>query len=125
MLRPWWPLAWIFHTPSHHRVHHASNPANVGCNFGGVLIVFDRLFETCADGRAGVPIRYRLSTSLHRVNPLHLALHAWPQPGRALRQAPGWRESLSIACGLPPPPPGPNTAGASTPRPGRHSGSSG
>ena len=36
----------IFNTPSNHRVHHASNPRYIDKNFGGVLIVWDRLFGT-------------------------------------------------------------------------------
>jgi sterol desaturase/sphingolipid hydroxylase (fatty acid hydroxylase superfamily) len=39
------PLEWILNTAGHHRVHHASNPEYLDVNFGGVLIVFDRLFD--------------------------------------------------------------------------------
>ena len=57
------PLEWILNTPTHHRVHHAVNGACLDKNFGGVLIVFDRLFgtfaacpnEPLAYGLAGVP----------------------------------------------------------------------
>lgn len=37
------PLEWLLSTPSHHRVHHHRY---VHKNFGGVLIVWDRLFGT-------------------------------------------------------------------------------
>jgi sterol desaturase/sphingolipid hydroxylase (fatty acid hydroxylase superfamily) len=40
------PLEWIFVTPSNHRVHHARNPEYIDKNYGGVLIIFDRLFGT-------------------------------------------------------------------------------
>lgn len=40
------PLEWIFNTPSHHRVHHGSNPEYVDKNFGGILIIWDRCFGT-------------------------------------------------------------------------------
>lgn len=36
----------IFNTPSHHRVHHASNPLYLDCNYGGTLIIWDRLLGT-------------------------------------------------------------------------------
>lgn len=36
----------VFNTPSHHRVHHGSNPEQIDRNFGGVLIVWDKLFGT-------------------------------------------------------------------------------
>src|SRR3546814_12853394 len=36
----------VLNTPSHHRVHHGANPAQIDRNFGGVLIIWDRLFGT-------------------------------------------------------------------------------
>uniref|UniRef100_A0A8C4Z212 Transmembrane protein 195 n=1 Tax=Gadus morhua TaxID=8049 RepID=A0A8C4Z212_GADMO len=40
------PLEWILNTPSHHRVHHGRNLYCIDKNYGGVLIVWDRLFGT-------------------------------------------------------------------------------
>jgi hypothetical protein len=37
---------YIFDTPSNHRVHHGRNPQYIDKNYGGVLIIFDRLFGT-------------------------------------------------------------------------------
>ncbi len=37
---------YIFNTPSHHRVHHGRNPYCIDKNFGGLLIIWDRLFGT-------------------------------------------------------------------------------
>lgn len=42
------PLEWILSTPSNHRVHHAVNPAYIDKNYGGILIVYDRIFGTYA-----------------------------------------------------------------------------
>ena len=42
----WAPIEWIMVTPSHHRVHHASNVAYLDRNMGMVLIIWDRLFGT-------------------------------------------------------------------------------
>lgn len=42
------PLEAVLNTPRHHAVHHASNPACIDRNFGGMLIVFDRMFGTFA-----------------------------------------------------------------------------
>lgn len=50
------PLQWLFNTPRQHRLHLAGNPECVDGNFGGVLVVFDRLFGTYADGP---PSRFR------------------------------------------------------------------
>ena len=55
-------LGWlegIFNTPSNHRVHHARNPEYLDANFGGVLVVFDRLFGTYIPERDDVPLRLR------------------------------------------------------------------
>ncbi len=40
------PLEWILNTPSHHRVHHGIDPKYIDKNYGGMFIVFDRLFGT-------------------------------------------------------------------------------
>ena len=71
------PLEWVFNTPSHHRVHHASNPEYLDCNYGGVLIVFDRLFGSFVEERDDIVPRYGLSTPLHSYNPLWIAVHEW------------------------------------------------
>lgn len=76
------PIEWVFNTPSHHRVHHASNPRYLDKNFGGVLIVFDRWFGTFAREHAGDPCRYGLTTPLKSRNPLKLALNEWYELAR-------------------------------------------
>ena len=40
------PIEWLFNTPSHHRVHHASNQKYLDTNYGGILILWDRMFGT-------------------------------------------------------------------------------
>jgi sterol desaturase/sphingolipid hydroxylase (fatty acid hydroxylase superfamily) len=40
------PLEWVFNTPSHHRVHHGSDPEYLDKNYAGMLIVWDRMFGT-------------------------------------------------------------------------------
>src|SRR5271154_1425604 len=40
------PIELVFNTPSHHRVHHGSNRQYLDKNYGGILIVWDRLFGT-------------------------------------------------------------------------------
>jgi sterol desaturase/sphingolipid hydroxylase (fatty acid hydroxylase superfamily) len=85
------PLEWVLNTPSHHRVHHAANPEYRDKNFGGVLIVFDRLFGTFAAERPDVPIRYGLVVPLRSYNPLWIAFHEFVGLGQDLWQAHGWR----------------------------------
>jgi sterol desaturase/sphingolipid hydroxylase (fatty acid hydroxylase superfamily) len=57
------PVEWIFNTPSHHRVHHASNNEYLDRNYGGILIVWDRLFNTYAYKYPRTPISYGLSVT--------------------------------------------------------------
>lgn len=79
------PLEWVFNTPSHHRAHHGSNPEYLDCNFGGVLIVYDRLFGSFVAERDDVPPRFGLTTPLNSYNPVKIAFHEWLNLGRDLR----------------------------------------
>jgi sterol desaturase/sphingolipid hydroxylase (fatty acid hydroxylase superfamily) len=81
------PLEWVLNTPSHHRVHHAANPEYLDRNYGGVLIVFDRLFGTFAEERDDVPCRYGLVTPLHSNNPVWIAFHEYAALARDLWRA--------------------------------------
>jgi sterol desaturase/sphingolipid hydroxylase (fatty acid hydroxylase superfamily) len=68
----------IFNTPSHHRVHHGSVPDQMERNFGGVLIVWDRLFGTFVDERDAGAISYGVSyRKPQTLNPLRLNLDEW------------------------------------------------
>lgn len=71
---PRW-FEFVFNTPSHHRVHHGSNPKQIDTNFAGVLIIWDRIFGTFVDEKDAGEIRYgvdfRPATSL---NPFRLVL---------------------------------------------------
>ncbi len=97
------PLEWVLNTPSHHRVHHAANPEYRDRNFGGVLIVFDRLFGTFAAERDDVPCRYGLVAPLHSYNPVWIAFHEFVALGRDLWQARGWRARRQTLITLPEP----------------------
>lgn len=78
-------LEWVLNTPAHHRVHHASNAAYLDRNYGGVVIVFDRLFGTFAEERADEPIRYGLVGERRGDNPIRIALAGWLSLARRLR----------------------------------------
>uniref|UniRef100_A0A8C6U458 Transmembrane protein 195 n=1 Tax=Neogobius melanostomus TaxID=47308 RepID=A0A8C6U458_9GOBI len=49
LIRDLGPLEWIFNTPKHHRVHHGRNEYCIDKNYGGILIIWDRLFGTFAE----------------------------------------------------------------------------
>jgi sterol desaturase/sphingolipid hydroxylase (fatty acid hydroxylase superfamily) len=97
----WAPIEWLFNTPAHHRVHHASNPEYLDCNYGGVLIVFDRLFGSFVSERADIALRYGLTTPLHSYNPLRIALHEWINLARDLAAARSWRTRWQALFGAP------------------------
>ncbi|MES2187138.1 MAG: sterol desaturase family protein [Pseudomonadota bacterium] len=77
-------LEYVFNTPSAHRVHHARNLEYLDANYGGVLIVFDRLFGTYRAERAGLPCRYGLVTPVATHNPLRIEFGRWAELGRDL-----------------------------------------
>nr|AKQ70966.1 fatty acid hydroxylase [bacterium enrichment culture] len=95
------PLEWVLNTPAHHRVHHASNPEYLDRNYGGVLIVFDRLFGTLAVERADTPLVYGLVKPLTTHNPLKIAFHAWWAMFRDLAHARSVREVFLTLLGPP------------------------
>jgi sterol desaturase/sphingolipid hydroxylase (fatty acid hydroxylase superfamily) len=95
------PLEWVFNTPSHHRVHHASNPEYLDRNYGGVLIIWDRLFGTFAAEQARTPIRYGLVHPVGSYNPIRIALHEWGAMVADVRRARSWRERLRQLFGRP------------------------
>ncbi len=74
------PLEWILNTPSHHRVHHGKNLQYLDRNYGGILIVWDRLFGTFEEEVE--PVRFGLT---HPVPVERGILHAF------------WHELVSIA----------------------------
>lgn len=98
------PLEWVLNTPAHHRVHHASNASCLDKNYGGVLIVFDRLFGTFAEAPKDEPLRYGLVGVKPSLNPLKIAFGEWMRMGRDLANAANWRERLKAVFAPPGPP---------------------
>jgi sterol desaturase/sphingolipid hydroxylase (fatty acid hydroxylase superfamily) len=99
---PGW-FEWIFNTPSHHRVHHASNVRYLDCNHAGVLIIWDRLFATFSAETKTDPPLYGLTKNIHTFNPAKVLLHEYVSLWRDVKrsasladkwnylwQAPGW-----------------------------------
>jgi alkylglycerol monooxygenase len=90
------PLEWIFVTPSNHRVHHARNPEYIDRNYGGVFIIWDRMFGTFADERADVPCVYGITTGLKSWNPLWANLHFWLDTAKLAWRTHSWGDKLRI-----------------------------
>jgi sterol desaturase/sphingolipid hydroxylase (fatty acid hydroxylase superfamily) len=94
-------LEYVLNTPSHHRVHHAANVEYLDRNYGGILIVWDRLFGTFVSERDDVPCRYGLVTPLRSNNPVIIAFHEWAALARDIWRARSWRERLMCVIGPP------------------------
>lgn len=95
------PLEWLLNTPSHHRVHHASNPEYLDRNYGGIVIFWDRLFGTFAAQQPQIPIVYGLVHPLHSLNPFRIAFHEWLAMARDFIRARSWRARLRQLFGRP------------------------
>jgi len=95
------PLDQILNTPSNHRVHHASNEIYLDKNFGGVLIIFDRLFGTYVAEEKDVPCRYGLVTPVDSANPIWIALHEWIAMAIDLTHSRNFHEALNYLFGHP------------------------
>ena len=72
-----WLVELVLVTPSHHRVHHATNARYLDANYGSVFIVWDRLFGTFVPESSEEPCRYGLTSDLGTFNPVRIALHEW------------------------------------------------
>ncbi|MDX5300298.1 MAG: sterol desaturase family protein [Gammaproteobacteria bacterium] len=89
-LHPW--IEAVFNTPSHHRVHHGRNPGYIDRNYGGVLIIWDRLFGTFVDEDALDPPEYGITTPVPSNHLLVLWTHEYADLFRAMRKpGPLWR----------------------------------
>lgn len=95
------PLEGVLNTPSHHRAHHSRDKAYLDCNFGGVLIVFDRLFGTFRAEPEGGGLTYGLVHGMDSRNPVRIALHEWGRMFADMRAARGIMSRLRIALGAP------------------------
>ena len=73
----WKPVELIFNTPSHHRVHHATNPRYLDANFAGTLIIWDRLFGTFVEELPEDMPRYGIVRNIGTFNPVRVAFHEW------------------------------------------------
>ena len=84
----------VMNTPSHHRVHHATNPRYLDRNYAGVFIVWDKMFGTFEPETREEPIRYGIVRQLGSFNLLWAVFHEWVSIAQDMWSAP-WRHKLS------------------------------
>jgi sterol desaturase/sphingolipid hydroxylase (fatty acid hydroxylase superfamily) len=86
------PIEFILNTPSHHRVHHASDRDYLDKNYAGILIIWDRLFGTYAD-ETHRPT-YGLTKNVDTFNPFRLQYYEYRAIIRDMRTSHSWRARL-------------------------------
>ncbi|WP_082896862.1 sterol desaturase family protein [Parasphingorhabdus sp.] len=86
----------VMNTPSHHRVHHATNPRYLDKNYAGILIIWDKMFGTFEAETADENIQYGIIKNLEGHNIFWAAFHEWVGMAQDLWSAP-WRHKLSYA----------------------------
>jgi sterol desaturase/sphingolipid hydroxylase (fatty acid hydroxylase superfamily) len=95
---PRW-FEFVFNTPSHHRVHHASDPEYLDKNFGGILIIWDRLFGSFREETFRPT--YGLTKNIESTNVLTLQYYEFGALWRDVRAARRIRDRLGYAFGPP------------------------
>ena len=84
----------VMNTPSHHRVHHATNPRYLDRNYAGVFIVWDKMFGTFEPEVKGEKIRYGIVKQLGSFNLFWALFHEWVGIVQDMWRAP-WKHKLS------------------------------
>ena len=87
-------IEFVMNTPSHHRVHHATNPRYLDRNYAGTFIIWDRMFGTFTEEVEGEKIRYGIVKQLGTFNLLWSVFHEWIGIAQDLWSAP-WRHKFS------------------------------
>jgi len=90
---PKW-YGWVFVTPSHHRVHHASNIPYLDKNMGMMFIIWDRMFCTFQEENIPEPIKYGLTKQPEDTGPVNILFHEWKALLRDMKKAPSFKAKL-------------------------------
>lgn len=93
-------LGWldeVFNTPSVHRVHHGSNRKYLDKNYGGVLIVWDKLFGTFQ--REEEKVVYGLTKNIHTNNPITITFIEYKNIWRDVKRCRNWKDRFRIVFG--------------------------
>jgi hypothetical protein len=94
-------LEYFLVTPSHHRVHHASNVKYLDKNMGMFLIIWDKLFGTFQKEEESEPVKYGLTTNIKSYNPLKMVFHEWENIIKDLQKKTTFKNKLLYIFGPP------------------------
>ena len=87
---------WFFITPSNHRVHHAQNDIYMDRNYGGVFILWDRLFGTFQEELDEQPVIFGIRGPLRSFNPIHAITHVYVDMAKDSWRAQRWQDKLKV-----------------------------
>ena len=89
----------IFNTPSHHRVHHGSNPQYIDKNYGNLLIIWDKMFGSFEPEKK--PVVFGLVNNVNTFNPIKITFMGWMAMLKDIKNSADYKESLKIFFGPP------------------------
>ena len=92
-------LEYIFNTPSHHRVHHGSNPEYIDKNYGNLLIIWDKMFATFEPERK--PVTFGLVNNVNTFNPFKITFMGWISMVKDMKNSRSYLDALRIFFGPP------------------------
>ncbi len=90
---------WIFVTPSNHRVHHAQNDVYIDRNYGGLFILWDRLFGTFQEELEEEPVVFGIRGALHSWNPARALTHVYVDMALDSWRTANWGDKLQVWLG--------------------------
>lgn len=90
---PRW-FEFVFNTPSHHRVHHATNPQYLDKNYAAVFIIWDRIFGTF-EPEVETP-NYGITAPYTSLDPIHANFHFYKEIGIGAQREKKWYNKIAI-----------------------------
>jgi sterol desaturase/sphingolipid hydroxylase (fatty acid hydroxylase superfamily) len=87
---------WIFVTPSNHRVHHAQNDVYIDRNYGGLFILWDRLFGTFQEELEEEPVVFGIRGALNSWNPARALTHVYVDMAQDSWRTARWSDKLRV-----------------------------
>ncbi len=91
----------VMNTPSHHRVHHATNPRYLDRNYAGVFIIWDKMFGSFQEELDADKCRYGIVKNLGTYNPFIVSIHEWWGIARDVAGAKSVNDALGYWLGPP------------------------
>ena len=89
-------MDYVFVTPSNHRVHHAQNEIYIDKNYGGILILWDRLFGTFQDELEEEPVIFGVRKPLANWNPFWANLQVYDYLMFDALRTKSWKDKIGV-----------------------------